>query len=712
VNTQLWIWVIVLAAVVLDFYFIWVWRRYKRLRKAQIEKEFARGGLWRQLIRSMFPDKMQKWASMFWRRQSNRRVLQVLFELLLIGLWAAWVGREYLNFDPTVIPAGNEFSSAIQTHHLWTRFQDCGWCALWNGSIRGGYPALADVHGSMLHPLVVITTLIWGVVNGAKLTLVLSFWVAGVAQWWLARILRLGWLPRLWSAGIAVVGGHIAGRMELGALGVVLSTAMTSLVFAGILAVAIKGNRRSAIILGVLIASAILSGQGYIQVGLVGIAPGMLFLLIDDQWSLRAIWKKYALALLLGVLLAAIFLVPFLHFSPNFFKNMDADFKAAQSLAYMPLNLVIDDWDYYKSEILGKLPFPHLNTLFIGWIPVLLAIVGLSQGKKEDHPILWFLGFGIVLQFLIGSAVLLKSLVRILPGVAGVRHPSQITGLAIPLILLLSAYGLERLLHFSWPDLILRQPSVDSKFQLKISLSWILILPLIFSLRQGHEFSKLWIFSVDQRKDIPELLAALQTDSLEWVNPPFGEHAYIEPAVAHGLKISPGYMTFWWKDRPFPTPVIEANREGPPEGDVEKIAELNGILIYARDDQPYAAVEMGGSHEPCSAEGVGGALSVDCNLPASGRLQLKENTWTGWKAWRDGKPVPLEGEQWLEVDAPAGQHHYEFRYQPWDVPVGLGISVLGVILSIRLWFRPSEEKQDTPQEEHLHEEQELTKGAE
>lgn len=637
-------------------------------------------------MQSMFPEKFQKSLANFWQHPGHRKKLQIVFELLLIGVWAAWVGREYLNFDSTVIPAGNEFSSAIQTHHLWTRFKECGWCAVWNGSTRGGYPAFADVHGSMLHPVVVLATLIWGVLNGAKIALVISFWVAGVAQWWMARILRLGWLPRMWSAGIAVVGGHIVGRMELGVFGVVLSTAMTSLVMAGILYVLRYGGRRSAVILGLLVASAILSGQGYIQVGLLGIVPGMLFLLVGKQWKIQPVWKDFALALILGVLLAAVFIVPFLHFSPNFYKNVDPEFKAAQPLEFMPLNLVIDDWDFYKSEILGKLPFPHLNTLFIGWVPVLLAVIGLACWRKEEQSILWFIIVGIAMEFLLGSAIIFRWIVDVIPGVAGVRHPSQIAGLAVPLILLLSAYGLDYLLTKTWPEIIFRQPDENEQRQLKLSLSWLLLLPLLFGLKQGFQFSELWLFTIDQRAGIPELIEALQTDSLQWVNPPFGEHAFIEPAIGKGLKISPGYMTFWWEGREFPVPVLEANRAGPPEGPVKEIAVIDGIPIYERQDQPYASVGLGAQNVPCPASGVGGEITVVCDVDSSGRLQLKENTWTGWKAWRDGEQVPLKGKQWLEVDAPAGRHTYQFRYLPWDVPVGLGLSVIGMILCVWLWF--------------------------
>ena len=42
--------------------------------------------------------------------------------------------------------------------------------------------------------------------------------------------------------------------------------------------------------------------------------------------------------------------------------------------------------------------------------------------------------------------------------------------------------------------------------------------------------------------------------------------------------------------------------------------------------------------------------------------------------------------QWLSVETTAGEHTFSFRYQPWDVPLGLGISILGLVLCLGLWL--------------------------
>lgn len=687
-TTRIIWWLLIISlAILLDLIILRIWRGYRQKLKTQNEIN-GRVNHYSSLKEAIMEETFKKfWTTLqdlLHKNPKFRNGLVATLELLLIAFWAIYVGHEYLDFDPRVIPAGREFMSAVQTHHMWTRFQNCGWCALWNNTVRGGYPMFADVHGSMLHPIVIITTLIWGVINGAKVALIISFWCAGVAQWWIAKEMRLGWLPRLWSAGMAVVGGHITGKMELGVFGVVLSTAMSSLVFCGILYVARGGGKRATVILGILMASALVSGQGYIQVGLAGTLPALIFLLFDSNRKIRPIWKDYAIAFLLALLLAAPFLVSFLHFSPNFVKDIDPEFRTAQPLVYMPLNLVIDDWEFYNSELLEKLPYPHLYALFIGWIPVILAILGLSKPNKENKRYLLFFSTVIVVEFLIGSAVLLRWIAKIFPGIAGVRHPSQITGLAVPMILILSAYGLEYLINLPWPNLLLEFTESLKKFHWKITLRWILFFPLIFSLREGYQFSKMWIYTDPQDDGLFALVDYLGTPSLQWVNTPFGEHQYIEYAIRKDLKLSPGIMSWNWEEREHPVPVLEANRAGPPSENAVQIAEVSGVPIYQRMDQQYAAITEGNFSEPCMAKGSGGHITVVCKTTSPGKLVVQENTWTGWKVWVDGERAPLLGDRWLEVNALAGEHTYEFRYRPWDVPLGLILSFIGVLLCIYL----------------------------
>jgi hypothetical protein len=310
--------------------------------------------------------------------------------LALLFIWTMWLGREYLVFSKSAVPAGREFLSTIQAHHLWTRVQDCGWCAVWDGSEGGGFPALADPLAGSLFPLNAVTTLIWGVINGAKMALLAALLLAGLAQLWLARELELGWLAGTWSALVAIAGGELAGRMELGLFSLLISMSMAAFVFPAAIRVSQRGDRRSTAILGLVLGLFVLSGQGYFQVALAFVSPAFLVLVWRAPAGEKAVLKRFVEAFGLALLVASPFLVPFFHFMPNFVKDSDPTFAAVQPLGYYVLNLVVGDYEFLTSPILGKLPYPHMYTMFIGWVPVILALGCLRLANREDYrPILF-----------------------------------------------------------------------------------------------------------------------------------------------------------------------------------------------------------------------------------------------------------------------------------------------------------------------------------
>jgi len=711
-NSRTLLWVCVFLAVVLDIYIIIVWRRYRRSRAEQDGMMVTKRSRRRLWLESMVPDKVRDWLITYWQSDRNRQVTQAIVELILIGIWSMWVGREYLDMNPLVTPAGREFGSAIQSHHMWTRFQECGWCALWDGSERGGFPAFVDPLGSSLHPAVIVTTLLYGVVNGSKVMVIISLWMAGLAQWWLGRVLKLSWLPRMWGAFLVVVGGHMSGRMELGAVCSVLSTAAVSLTLAPAIRLSQTGRKRDAVTLAVVLALMAVAGQGYYHAGFLFMTPAYLILILRPKVGEKLLWKRYLTAAGLGLLLAAAFLVPFIHFLPNILKNADPYFGAAQPLPHYLLNLLVDDVDFYNSEVLGHLPFPNLYTMYVGWIPVLLAILALGMMRRQDRRPISFLAVSAALVLWVGTTQPLQWVQGVFPGVAYLRFITMVGGLAVPCIIAMAAYAFNKLLKFDWPRLTLVFSGKSNPNLKGIRIQLLLIIPLLVNIHRAYDLSQAWYYTIQVDKNVFRVLEFLETPDIQWVEPPFGEHFYIEPAVQMNMKISPGFMTWRWEGREFPVPVIEASHSEETPESSQLIGEVDGIRIYKRDDLAYAAIVNDDVSVACTAGGLGGELTVNCDTAIEGKLVVQENTWSGWKAWRDGERVPLTGEQWLEVDAPAGEHTYEFRYRPWDVPIGLAISFLGIVLSLGLWFYTPKEEHEILTEENTVEQTALSEGEE
>lgn len=654
-----------------------------------------------------------------WRSALRASAALTALELLAVTAWTLWFAASYLNLDPDVVPNGREYLSNIQTHHLWTRAASCGWCALWNGSFRGGYPALADPHGSMLHPLVMLTSLAWGVSNGSKLALAGAFLMAGLAQWWLGRAVGLGCVARTWSAAMAVVAGHLGGKMEPGNFGLVLSTAACSLVLPPLLALGQSGSQRAAVALGVTLALAAVAGQAYMQVGLVFLLPLVLLLVAPWGWgSLARTGRRLLLAAAIALLLAAPLLVPLLHFLPQFGKDIDPTFRSVQPFPFIPLNLVIDDAEFYASGSLGMLPFPYLYVIFVGWLPVALAVWGVAAlwrtsapggaDRRQRRVAVFLAGFALLALWQ-ASAVPLIWLARVIPSpgvaaqISGLRFPSVIAGLAVPALLALAGAGLDRLLggpapHWPhWPPALAAKLSalpvgrVRQIHRVGIDARWLLALPLLLALSDARAFSRQWVTTVRVDPGVPALLTNLRTPDLQWVNTPFGEQFWIEPALRLGLKLSLGTQGWFWAFREPPEPVAQAHRDDAPPGMTLRTI-IGGVPIYAAPaGREYAAVTdagegpASGGRTVCAARGVGGDLDVRCDAPRAGVLTVKENRWSGWRAYVDGRPAALRDDRWLAVDLPAGSHTVAFRYRPWDAPLGLLLCSLGMALATYVW---------------------------
>ncbi len=125
-----------------------------------------------------------------------QRTLPLLAEIAIILCWTFVITAPYVQSKFNEHPVGGEYYAAITTHTIWNNMNACGPCVFWNGGLRGGAPAFADTYGSMLHPLVIVTTLVFGVLPGAKIALVMIFMLGGFAQWWLAYVLQLGRVGR------------------------------------------------------------------------------------------------------------------------------------------------------------------------------------------------------------------------------------------------------------------------------------------------------------------------------------------------------------------------------------------------------------------------------------------------------------------------------------------------------------------------------------
>lgn len=632
--------------------------------------------------------------------ERGRPRLLLAAEILSVAAFAAWTGREFLDLRWRIWPMGPEFPEAAQAYYAWRNLVECGACVFWNGSVNGGAPAFVDVHSALLHPLVVATTLRWGVVNGTKVALVLTLAMGGLAQWWLARVLGIGRAGRLWSAWLAVAAGHVAGRMDGGQTTLAISAAASCLVYAPALALLRTGRRRATVLLALATAMALLAGHAYIQIGLALVVfPAMLIALAVRQAGApppRQVWGELKKAGVLTGALAAALIVPVVHFYPWFGKFQDAKYSTPQRLLYVPLNLVVADPRPWLGPAAYPLQVPYLYTNYVGWAPVILAAVGAALLARGQRRTLAFLGASIALGIVAAAGLPLRALGLVLSAFAtGVRHPSVIASLVVPPILALAAVAVDRIVGaLGWRDrrlVIDDGPRRPWRAALAIAGTAALGAVLVASIVQARSVSRPWLHVNDTGAwDMAGLTNALRTADAQWVQTPWGELAPGMFAFEARLKIAQFRRPWWINDHPFPPPLRESFRNKEVDPKLPQVATGNpDFKVVVHAENTYAFVETAdGARAACRATATGGDIDVACDADRPGQLVVRENRWPGWRVERDGGAVALGREgQWLSAEAPAGAHRFAFRYRPWDAPLGLALSAIGCLAALWLWIR-------------------------
>ena len=631
--------------------------------------------------------RLRRWSVRILPRKLELPRLWPWLEVGLVIAWALWSSRVYADLNITTWPSlGGDFANNIQLYFNWTWLFKCGLCVLWNGSINGGSPMLADVFTPILHPGLVLPVLLWGGINGAKITLVVSAIMAGLAQWWLGKVLGLGSVARLWMSFLAVISGHLWARMDYGTVAMTFSIAAASLFFAPMLDLALHGRRLMVVALGLMMASAVLSGQGYMQIGIVfGALPPMAVFLFNSRLRLRPVWRSIAVAALITILITALWWLPLALFWPYISKTTDPTFSLAQkNVVYSLLNLFINDDTFLHTAVLGKTASDGLYSNFISWVPIVFAIVGICRARGKDWRVIAYLLLAIWLIYLTSTTWIFAKLQPIAGDFFnGGRDPSLIAPLAVPLLLGLAGLGLDSLLKLRWPSISITTSAGASR---GIGMRWLMLIPAVWALYSVQSVTTTWRI-VGEIPDIYPIEQA-RTTTTEWVAAP-DSFPFTPKSIYAGLKIilpTDRTALIWGKGRVPPPAYLVLTANPVDTSTAEYVGNALGFNILRYANNEYASVQQGDQQQACQSQAQAGNIDVVCDNAAAGVLTVYENNWTGWQATRDGQAVQLLPGNWLQADAPAGRHTYQFRYRPWDAGVGFILSVAGWgVIGLILW---------------------------
>lgn len=630
------------------------------------------------------------------------RLGSLVLPLIEIGLLVAWTwlfAGGLLDFSSNTLPFGSELANETSSNWVWDDFRDCGLCALWNGYQNGGFPTLADPMTPVLHPILAAPTLLFGALNGIKATLWLALLVGGIGQWWLSRELSLGVIARLWSGAITISSGNLAGRIDGGVVALLVSIAAYIILLPVLCRFMKHPSRRSAALLGLAGGGFLISGQQYLQMGALMLSPLLLLFAWAERRRLGNFLIYGIVATSIAILTSSLFLLSVSSVFGKLEKYQDPYFTRAQPMKWIPINLVLDDWAFYNTDALHKVPFPYMHITYIGWIAAVFAIIGVAVAWRRQ-PTVTMIGIGVILgSWWIASADPFKRIYEAGAGrpniqafAAGMASTPLIAALAVPVIITFGAIGLDRLtasaLTLSRYRSSLRP--VISRF-LGIMALVLLILVSALSVRQTGEFNqRTTTLQSWDLTEMNEIFALLQTDDLQWVQTVWGEGYWSIWARQHHLKVA-WFWQPWLKGTSPPPATLETVRgSDPPDWADEEIGTVGDLTVYSRANTWYAAATLeDGSIVPCNASGWGATLQISCNLSAPGRLRVYEINVPGWQATVSDQELPVISDQgWLGIDIPAGESTTKLQFRPWNFWLGLALSILGICVAAVLILLP------------------------
>jgi hypothetical protein len=337
----------------------------------------------------------------------------------------------------------------------------------WNPYLFGGLPFIAAQHGDVFYPTAWLRWIL-PVDTGMNLGFALHLVLAGCTMYALLRALRAGWTGALVGGLGYELTGIVASLVKPGHDGKLFVSALAPLALLAILR-AIRDRRLSGYGLLALTVGLCMLSPHYQMTYYLLVACGVWTLWLalwdpgrPDHLRRRGpAWGAIALsfgAVLLGLGIAAIQIVPFLAYipySPRGAGGPSTGWEYATAFSMPPEEIVTTILPQFNGvlEAYWGRNFFKLHTEFLGAAVLLLA--GLAWGDRARRPLLWVTG-GIGLLFLLislgGHTPFYRLWYEVMPMMKKVRAPGMAFFLVALMVALWAGLGVDRLLQGEVPQ--------------------------------------------------------------------------------------------------------------------------------------------------------------------------------------------------------------------------------------------------------------------
>ena len=591
---------------------------------------------------------------------------------------------------------------------------------LWNPYLQTGLPYIADPMLHIYNPVNTIPVLLFGVRDGFKVGLLLSFILAALGAWRLGAVLGMDRATRLWVALMYAFAGQPVARFFQGQYLFVLGFAWIPWVVSSLFQV-VKTRRRSDMALAAL-SSALLffSGNAYYAFYMLFIAGFLIlfavfrlqrrrpFLLVDPGLLGRFLATG---ALTLGVI--AVQLFPLLEFWPRLNKSTEV-------VGSHTLEQIIKDYtskDAYRPDAFTQLPAREEFYAYIGLAPFLaLSLLPFSFLRRERLSLLFFSATVLFVLLwvnpgvLTGYAALLHG--KILPQF---RHLLRILVYGSFALIFLAGLGVDALWKLFSQDIPTQSHSgwfrlrLYSSYAGKVALGAFLLISAL-DLYQTHRkyvatqpmptapyAAMRWL----RKHDLSAYYVRLNPNNLLSDAPIAANLRFIEAWYHHGDIRALNEQVNTRPVQARPNYVVQHVSAALPE--IALVQQIEDYSIYqAPRSLPYA---FSVANEKLQSSDGGGELQrkdvqpLSAFIPGPNRIEviasgaagrtlvLLTTSYPGWQVEVDGQRQPLKNVGgYLAVDLAPGEHKSTFSFRPTSFFISLIVSALFTGITLYLLF--------------------------
>ena len=665
-----------------------------------------------------------RWAN--WRHY-------VLEWLIIVAAAFAYSGDALLDFNAGQLQQSGEHNESATLPVLAEiGLKRYGEIPLWNPYMLTGFPHAGDLISHFWNPVATLPVLIWGGINGMKVSVFLSFVLAGIGQWLFAHVCGVRGLARLWAGLLFMASGGLALLWRVGWYELLLGMAWFPWCFASLWRALKRRDRASLAWTAICVAMVLSAGGGYYPFYLlvsmsVLVAMALLSARRGERWLQL---RRAATIVVLGAALLGVAWLPLIDGFRNTFREAgpQAQQRFSQPIPYALINYVVSEPTWFRAEILGTAS--GWNWFYIGVLPlaaaVALAPLAFGYNRRRRPALAALVVLTLVLAWHANRHTPVRYLYDWIPFLNNLRFPQRLLILVASPLIVLGALGLQHLFTVSrmvsrgvvLTVFVDRGKRAIAPLPLRWLLHGSLVLVMLLSFADVYTVNKGFAFAPRplntkafaalswlKNHDPGQYYTNVGGGAIYWdwmpaayaLEMPIINFDYGRRLVSFDAQRQPGAPFFATAKYMLALP------DQPRPENAQLLRDFGGVGLWQLPDAlPFAFSAQPRLLQPPETLAPDASLPLNVSLAGPNRVIVKGaparegdrlvvlvSNYPGWRLYVDGQPADvLPANNYLGAAMLPGEHTYTFAFQPTAYYVGLVISLLALSLALIWIVRP------------------------